>query len=67
MWKKPSPDPVLGERDPMHQNRGWMRREVRVHWSTVVAVIAAVAAVVTVVAVPVSETAEADIESDHQS
>jgi len=45
-----------------------MRREVRAHWSTlVVAVIVAVAAVVPVVAVPVSETAEADIENDHQS
>lgn len=68
VWKKPSPAPVLGGRDQMHQNRGWMRREVRAHWSTlVVAVIVAVAAVVPVVAVPVSETAEADIESDHQS
>ena len=65
--KKLSPAPVLEERDQRQHNRGWMRREVRAHWSTLVAVIVVVAAVVTVVAVPVSETAEADIESDHQS
>ena len=68
MRTKLLPAPVPGERGQRHHNRGWMRRGVRDHWSTLVVavVVVAVAAAVTVV-VPVSETAEVDIESDHQS
>jgi hypothetical protein len=59
-----SPALALGEPDQRYHNRGWRRKEERAHWTTLVAVAAVV---VVVVVVLVSETAGADIESDHQS